>query len=146
MALSDRSTDGEDDSAPYPLDYDVPDGVDERAGKLLATFYGVADVLEILQNVAEADDETVELSQKAVDALQEAFRVGEDVLDAPEYEAFLQKGPDALKDDRREAVANYLAPLAGPFFGVDLEWPEDDVDDATLTLDDITTIQGWRGS
>jgi hypothetical protein len=134
------------DDVPYPLDYENRHDHDERAAKLLATFYGVADILEILQNVAEADDETVRLSQEAVDALQEAFRVGEDVLDAPEYEAFLQEGPDALEDDRREAVANYLAPLAGPFFGIDLEWPEDDVDDAALTLDDITTIQGWRGS
>jgi hypothetical protein len=37
MALSDRSTDGEDDSAPYPLDYDVPDGVDRVAPLSVAT-------------------------------------------------------------------------------------------------------------
>lgn len=145
MALSDRSTDGEDDSAPYPLDYENRHDHDERAAKLLATFHGVADVLELLIEDAEADRDMA-VTQETVDKLEAAFRAGQRVLDAPEYEAFLQKGPDALEDDRREAVANYLAPLAGPFFGIDLEWPEDDVDDATLTLDDITTIQGWRGS
>jgi hypothetical protein len=144
MALSDRSTDGEDDSAPYPLDYDVPDGVDERAGKLLATAWGVADVLEITANAAEAGrDEAV--TQEAVDKLEAAHRAGQRVLDAPEYEAFLQEGPDALDDDLRTDVSESLAPMAGPLFGIELDWPNRDVYGA-VSLDDLTTVAGWRGS
>jgi hypothetical protein len=136
------------DDVPYPIDYENPHDHDERAAKLLAVLHAVTDVIEAFEAaIEESPERTAEMfEQETLDKLQAAFQAGQRVLDAPEYEAFLQEGPDALDDDLRDTVAEDLAPLAAPVFGVDLDWPGAGADVDDVALEDLTTADGWRGS
>lgn len=63
---------------------DIPEKYDPRSVKLLVVFDRITETLERLNEEEPALAET-EYTQKAVDGLVAAFRVGERLLDSPAY-------------------------------------------------------------
>jgi len=112
------TTDGDTD-APLPIDYSVPDDVDDEAAKVLAVHLGVIKTLEMLKQSINKGQKP-EMSQRTVDQLEAAHRTGERIQEHPTFEEFLAAGPSALPDSLAAEIRETFSPVA-EFYGVERE-------------------------
>ena len=94
---------------------------DEQAVAFLRVYYQVCDLLVYLGDIADGAVDPGDLEERfdsldevetVVQALEDAQRTGKRLRDSPQWEAFLQQGPDALDRDLRVAIRRDVAPLA----------------------------------
>jgi hypothetical protein len=123
------------------------DDLDEDAVRFGHTLMFVCEALEIAES-ADPDpaEHDIDALQGLVDDLGAAFYAGQQVHESPHYEAFLQRGPEALPEGLLEDVRADLAPIAAAF-DVELGLPGDDPTAPDTGLaDHLAGLTGWRGS
>lgn len=123
------------------------DALDEDAVRFGHTLMFVCEALEVAQDAdPDPDEYDVDALQGLVDDLEAAFYAGQQVHESPHYEAFLQRGPEALPEALLEDVRADLAPVAAAF-DVELGLPGEDptAPDTELTAH-LAGLTGWRGA
>lgn len=85
-------------------------------------------------------------AEMAVDVLTEAFQAGERLREEVGDTQFLVEGPDALTEDRRDDVAEHIAPVAEAVFDVDVGVEPAPAASAPSVGDFLPVDTGRRGS